>query len=477
MDEGFDVSVEAAQEITSTYPVELLYPETRGLQIQLPPRIKEAELRHLVERAVNLGFNFLAVRAISRGYSFFPSATYRQHRLPAQNPDFKGWNPLAVLIEECRQQPMQLFLWFRPFVLGPTAGRGFAPFARRYPGWLLRPHPKHRRINPFRTAERLAFCPGHPGFRRFMGDLMYEVVESYPIDGLVIDYTNFPLLEGVPEEELGCFCGNCEKSLADELRLELKTLPLDPKNTAYQKWQEWKRLKGSEAFLYWRARVQAARRAFPVVAEVKASDLLPNGEGPRSLLKWKDWVEEGLAEEIVVADLPEMSESLVATLRDVQKSLSVGGLLLPMFRCTSRDQVRSHQSALRRAASPGFMIYAGEEIEEALNVLGEELFFGERAFPMETSPRNAILRLIEIRLRSDGGVLTPDGRRMLEGLRESLKNRSKIPLQLLVSFEENLMRQPIPTDDTPQQDHSLEREWVLFQRLILQLLRRLPIAE
>lgn len=183
---AFPVIAPAAQEfrgawVASVYNLD--WPSKPGL----PAAAQKAELRAILNRAAELKLNaiLLQVRpacdalynAKQEPWSAF--LTGRQGESP-------GYDPLEFAINEAHARGIELHAWFNPFRAAIHADDKLAPshVARVHPGWVRK------------YGGQLWLDPGVPEARRYVLDVMLDVVRRYDIDGVHIDDYFYPYPKG-----------------------------------------------------------------------------------------------------------------------------------------------------------------------------------------------------------------------------------------------------------------------------------------
>jgi uncharacterized lipoprotein YddW (UPF0748 family) len=144
---------------------------------------QKAQLRDILDRAQQLKLNaiLLQVRSMS-------DACYASKREPwsafltgKQGVD-PGYDPLAYAISEAHARGIELHAWFNPFRAGTKGGSSYAAnhVTRTHPEW----------IRPY--GSQLWLDPGDPNARRYVLDVILDVVKRYDIDGVHIDDYFYP---------------------------------------------------------------------------------------------------------------------------------------------------------------------------------------------------------------------------------------------------------------------------------------------
>lgn len=150
--------------------------EVRGVWHR-PVELTPAQIRVTLDRLKDAGFNALFLESFYTGYAIYPS------QVAPQNPQFIGWDPLAVWAEEAAARGIELHLWVHVFHLGRVT-------VDRHPLWAN----LQRDGSLGATLEPGLYYgdPGHPEVREYVFSIIREMVERYPVAGLHLDYIRYP---------------------------------------------------------------------------------------------------------------------------------------------------------------------------------------------------------------------------------------------------------------------------------------------
>ena len=149
----------------------------------LPAEEQKSQLRAILDRAQQLKLNaiLLQVRSVS-------DACYTSKREPwsaflsgKQGVD-PGYDPLAFAIAEAHARGIELHAWFNPFRAGTNVKGTYAAnhVTHSHPEWV-----RH-------YGGQLWVDPGEPEARRYILDVILDVVKRYDIDGVHIDDYFYP---------------------------------------------------------------------------------------------------------------------------------------------------------------------------------------------------------------------------------------------------------------------------------------------
>ena len=184
--------------------------ETRAVWVVRDSLVNPEAVAQVIEDAVQGGFNTLLVQVRGRGDAYYRSDLVpRAEQLARQPADF---DPLQLTIELARKRGLAVHAWIN-LLLVSNLSRLPGPqthVALRHPEWLVLPaallhkirrlpagdpgrlsaRSRHYRKN--RKAEGLFLDPALPEVQDHILEVIRELVSSYEMDGLHLDYVRYP---------------------------------------------------------------------------------------------------------------------------------------------------------------------------------------------------------------------------------------------------------------------------------------------
>lgn len=150
----------------------------------LTAAVQQSELRSWLDLARSQNHNAVLLQVRPSADTFWPSSREPWSRyLTGAQGRSPGYDPLAFAIREAHARNLQLHVWFNPYRVNMdsslTTLTASHP-ARRNPGWS------------FPYGGRRYYNPGIPAVRRFVQDVIMEVVTRYDIDGVHFDDYFYP---------------------------------------------------------------------------------------------------------------------------------------------------------------------------------------------------------------------------------------------------------------------------------------------
>ena len=181
--------------------------ELRGLWVIRTALASPADVDRVVDQAAEGGFNTLFVQVRGRGEAFYQSRLVaRSEALRGQPADF---DPLGRLLARARRSGLAVHAWLNTLLaahlpLGLPEGHVLA----RHPEWAMVPRTVAREallaepgalLSLIRDESRRVgdiegfyLSPAQEGVRLHLEEVVRELVASYPVDGVHLDFIRYP---------------------------------------------------------------------------------------------------------------------------------------------------------------------------------------------------------------------------------------------------------------------------------------------
>jgi uncharacterized lipoprotein YddW (UPF0748 family) len=181
--------------------------EMRGLWVVRTALVSPAAVDKVVDQAREAGFNALLVQVRGRGDAFYRSRlSPRSPIMQDRDPDF---DPLARLLERARRNGLEVHAWLNVLLsahFGQPLPTGHV--VARHPEWLMVPRGGAREAagadpaslraivrNASRAdtdVEGYYLSPSAPGVVEHLEDVVGELLQNYPVQGLHLDFIRYP---------------------------------------------------------------------------------------------------------------------------------------------------------------------------------------------------------------------------------------------------------------------------------------------
>ena len=169
--------------------------ELKGVWIR-PVEKSAFEIRNTVKRLKKLGVNTVFVETFYHGKTIYPSKLMAKYGFVPQNELFAGFDPLAVWAEECKKEKIKLHIWFETFYVGnDTVNSNPQAMLVLNPAWSNKTKKDYASINPSKAATEhngYFLDPVNPDVRKFLLELMEEIIVTYKPSGINLDYIRYP---------------------------------------------------------------------------------------------------------------------------------------------------------------------------------------------------------------------------------------------------------------------------------------------
>ncbi|MCX7015608.1 MAG: hypothetical protein NTW86_24155, partial [Candidatus Sumerlaeota bacterium] len=273
---------------------------------------------------------------------------------------------------------------------------------RRRLDWFARSVRAGGRRARIRPTE-LAFCPSNSVLRRYLGDLLSEAIEGYPLNGLILQSDGLP--HSLASERRGCFCRLCrEEARESELDLD-DLLGESPPPEAVEAWDAWRIRSARETMAYFAQRGHKARQRLLLLcrtASTKPEDSETDDEeegSPErlSLRLWRPWVQMGAVEGLALEGLPSDRERFEETLEHNLASWPDETLLFPGLRSADSAELAERIEVVRSLPMTGFLSeWTGDSTEEAADQLASTCLAPPSLVAEEHPLRSAANLLAEV---------------------------------------------------------------------------------
>ncbi len=158
--------------------------------------VRAEDVPRVVERAKAMGVKGILVQVVGRG-----DAWYRSDLLPRPEP-LQGLDrdPLGELLPIAHAAGLEVHAWINCCLVWSAPNRPRDPrhVLNAHPEWVARLADGRpmTRLTP-RQRERMQLegvfvSPAHPGVRRWIAEIVQELVSRYPVDGVHLDYVRQP---------------------------------------------------------------------------------------------------------------------------------------------------------------------------------------------------------------------------------------------------------------------------------------------
>jgi len=350
--------------------------EFRGVWIDVRSiPLTEDGIRDMVRRVHSANFNALLVESFYLGQTIYPSSFLASQGLPSQMPTFQeaSIDPLNIIVEEAHHLSLQVHVWFDMFYVGLNE-----------PGALLSRYPQWGAINRdgstgYQQGNNRFFwiCPAHPGVKEFYSQLLREVGESYPIDGIHLDYLRFP----DPTLADTCYAPEHCQEFEEKYGIDPREISPFGHPDLYREWNTVRAQSLTDLVAYISEDLHRSLPHLIFSCAVKPQGF-PEELNPRSLQDWPHWAELGLFDVFIPMTYSSRPPEFKGLLLWINTFLSSAPFYSGIWGANLPDSTIAREINIsREAKSQGVSIFAYPYLSvETLN------FLSTGPFPEKVAP-------------------------------------------------------------------------------------------
>lgn len=210
--------------------------EARGVWYRPTEKSREEVCRTL-DRVQAAGFNELYLEAWFWGYTIYPSRVASARQVEEQHPAFRGWDPLEAFVKEAGERGIALHAWLDGFMVGvdPTGG----PVLRTQPEWSALSRRQTRSEKPLPQQETGYFWLDitNPEVRQYLLDIMKEMIMTYGVAGINLDFMRFP--HSADWKESYCFSEYAREAFRREHGNDPLRIDAERQQELWKTWTGW----------------------------------------------------------------------------------------------------------------------------------------------------------------------------------------------------------------------------------------------
>jgi uncharacterized lipoprotein YddW (UPF0748 family) len=249
------------------------------------------------------GLNTVFLETYYHGMTIFPSKTFSEYGIsPTQRPEFRQFDALKTWLDEAHKRGMQVHVWFQTFYAGNKQLQPLGPVLSKYPQWANIQYSALKETQPTpSTMEPGGYFldPANPEVQKFLLALIQEIVTTYPVDGLQLDYIRYPA--SFPPERYSYLktTWGYTPYAREQFQKQYAVDPITLKPEMTEQWQLWNQYKVAQVSSFVQQASQLVRQKAPKV--VLSAAIFPGG--PETLAQkhqdWASWGNQGWLDMIV----------------------------------------------------------------------------------------------------------------------------------------------------------------------------------
>ncbi|WP_404347947.1 family 10 glycosylhydrolase [Sutcliffiella horikoshii] len=190
-----------------------------------PTESNREDIIETLDKLADSNFNILFLETFFHGYTIYPS------EIAEQNPNFVGWDPLEVFIEEGKKRGIEVHAWVHTFFVGHESLNPPGPILTEHPEWAA--VDREGRIPSVKEVGYYYLNPALPAVRDHLSSIFNEMVTTHEVDGLHLDYIRYPV--SLPIENGYSY----DEYSRNEFKKVSGVDPLDITPADAELWEEW----------------------------------------------------------------------------------------------------------------------------------------------------------------------------------------------------------------------------------------------
>ncbi len=226
--------------------------ELKGIWVR-PVEKNSFEVERTLNEMQKMGINSVFIETYYHGKTIFPSSVMKKYGFYEQNPEFCGFDVLAVWISEAHKRNIKVHTWLESFYIGNKPPLGDAKnILTVKPAWGNKDKLNYQSLTPVaHSLEHSGYFldPANPEVTQFLEELIQEICAKYDIDGINLDYVRYP----TSAKPTNVSYERTNWGYTDYARGEFKTKYLiDPIDIQYQTpmWDTWSQYRRDKVSKY-----------------------------------------------------------------------------------------------------------------------------------------------------------------------------------------------------------------------------------
>ena len=337
--------------------------EGRGVWVR-PIETTPAKIAATLDQIDAAGFNTVFLETVWQGYTIYPSAVAAAAGIPAQRPNMVGFDPLQVWIDGAHERGIELHPWVHTFFVGVQSENGGpGPVLGAHPEWAAVEREDVGKAGPQPSSQEVGYYfvdPAMPAPRAYLKGLFEEILTTYDVDGLHLDYIRYPVSE--PWETAGFSYSDFTRSTF-EAEHGVDPFTLTPADPRWESWNVWREQQVT-SFV---AEVRELQERVAPNDQISAA-VFPNpADGlAKKFQNWADWVAKGYVDILTGMSFGTSAASVARETELMRAAVGDRNLLYTAtygpFRSSTPDVIVEQIQAVRDARSDGAALFAYNQL-------------------------------------------------------------------------------------------------------------------
>jgi uncharacterized lipoprotein YddW (UPF0748 family) len=172
--------------------------ETRALWVVRHAISTPGRVDAVVDLAEQMNINTLLVQVRGRGDAFYKSDLAPPAEILEGAP--AGFDPLERMVERAHARGLEVQAWINVYLVWSAGAPPHSPLhiVNAHPDWISVRADGRRLVEMVpeefeeQKLEGMYLAPGNPQVRKYLRDVVHEIVSKYKVDGIHLDYVRYP---------------------------------------------------------------------------------------------------------------------------------------------------------------------------------------------------------------------------------------------------------------------------------------------
>ena len=342
--------------------------EFKGVWLR-PTEKSRSEIEKTLNKVKKYGIETVFLETYYQGKTIFPSETFAKYGVQPQRPEFIGFDPLQIWIEEAHKRGLKIYIWFETYYAGPeNPMKNPMNVISVYPKWANKTKMKYNSPTPVSSlSEHNGYFldPANPEVQTYLLTLLEEIITRYKPDGINLDYIRYP--QSISAKFAGYELSNW--GYTEYARNEFKSaMNIDPVDIQYgtPQWDSWAKYRQNKVTSFvFKAKQITSKYNIPLTAGI-FPDRLNSMEV--KMQDWKTWSDNNYIDAFTPLILTCDKDTAVYLINDIRQNSKPNtkiypGLFVAFMNGKPDDLLRQlHES--RKLKTSGIVLYDFAHLDE-----------------------------------------------------------------------------------------------------------------
>ena len=342
--------------------------EFKGVWLR-PTEKSRGEIEKTLNKVKKYGIETVFLETYYQGKTIFPSETFAKYGVQPQRPEFIGFDPLQIWVEEAHKRGLKIYIWFETYYAGPeNPAKNPMNVISVYPNWANKTKMKYNSPIPVSSlSEHNGYFldPANPEVQKYLLALLEEIITRYKPDGINLDYIRYP--QSISAKFAGYELSNW--GYTEYARNEFKSaMNIDPVDIKYgtPQWEAWAKYRQNKVTSFvFKAKQITSKYNIPLTAVI-FPDRLNSMEV--KMQDWKTWSDNNYIDAFTPLILTCDKDTAVYLISDIRQNSKQNtkiypGLFVAFMNGKPDDLLRQlHES--RKLKTSGIVLFDFAHLDE-----------------------------------------------------------------------------------------------------------------